>query len=168
MMKPRLRKIALTAHVASSVGWAGAAAAYLALVLAAATRGDDALARAAHLAIEPIAWFALVPLALATLLTGLLSSLGTPWGLFRHYWVVAKLLITVVATAILLGNMRAVLALSALAGEPGPVDPLGLWSQVVHAGAGLLALLMATALGVIKPWGTTRYGRRRGAARDAE
>ena len=32
---------------------------------------------------------------------------------------------------------------------------------VVHAGGGLLVLLMATALSIYKPWGLTPYGRRK-------
>src|SRR5829696_2436284 len=48
------------------------------------------------------AWTVLVPLALASLVTGLLQSLTTRWGLFRHYWVVVKQLIAVLATAVLL------------------------------------------------------------------
>ena len=36
-------------------------------------------------------------LAYATLVTGLLMSLGTKWGLFRHDWVIISLVLTVVA-----------------------------------------------------------------------
>ena len=45
-------------------------------------------------------------MAFASLLTGLIQSLGTPWGLFRHYRVVVKLLLTVFATAVLLVKME--------------------------------------------------------------
>ena len=44
----------------------------------------------------------LVPLSVASLLSGLVQALGTAWGLFRHYWVLIKLMLTVVATAVLL------------------------------------------------------------------
>jgi hypothetical protein len=40
-------------------------------------------------------------LSLASLLTGLVCSLGSVWGLFRHYWVLFKLVINVVATSVL-------------------------------------------------------------------
>ena len=101
-MSPRIRKFALTAHITSSVGWIGAVVAYLALVVATQTSQDTHMVRAAFIAMEPIIRFALVPLAFASLLTGLIMSLGTPWGLFRHYWVLAKLLLTVLATLVLL------------------------------------------------------------------
>ena len=105
-MTPRLRKFALTAHVTSSVGWLGAVAVFLALAVAGLTSQDAQTVRAAYLAMELTGWFVLVPLSLASLLTGLVQSLGTAWGLFRHYWVLFKLLINVVATIVLLLYMQ--------------------------------------------------------------
>ncbi len=99
-MGRRLRKHVLFAHVVSSVGWVGAVIAYLALVGAALTSGDAQTVRAAFIAME-VTFFALVPLALAALLTGVVQSLGTTWGLFRHYWVLFKLGLTVLATVVL-------------------------------------------------------------------
>jgi hypothetical protein len=104
-MTPSLRKFALTTHVTSSVGWFGAVVAYLALAAAALISQDALTARAAWIAMELIGWFAIVPLSVASLLTGLVQSLGTPWGVFRHYWVLFKLLLTVFATIILLLHM---------------------------------------------------------------
>ena len=99
-MTPRLRKFALTAHVTSSVGWLGAVAVFLALGIAGLTSQDAQAMRAAYLAMESIGWFVLVPFSLASLLTGLVSSLGTTWGLFRRYWVLFKLLINILATTL--------------------------------------------------------------------
>jgi hypothetical protein len=98
----RVRKLALTTHVASSVGWLGAVAAFLALAIAGLTGQNEQLGRAAYLAMHMTTWFVIVPLSFAALLTGLVQSLGTNWGLFRHYWVMAKLVLTVLATIILL------------------------------------------------------------------
>lgn len=161
LMSPRLRKFALTAHVTCSVGWLGAATAYLGLVVAALTRQDAQVLRAAYLAIEPITWFAIVPLAFGSLLTGLVESLGTQWGLFRHYWVLFKLLLTVFATAVLLGNTQTVRSLAAVAAERDSADIGGLQGQLLHAGGGLLVLLVTTVLAVYKPRGVTPYGRRK-------
>lgn len=154
-MTPRLRKLALTAHVTSSVGWLGTAVAYLGLVVAALTSRDAPTVRAAYLAIEAITWFAIVPLACASLLTGLVQSLGTQWGLFRHYWVLFKLLLTVLATIVLLLNTRAVRSLA----EADSADTGGLYGQLLHSGGGLLVLLVTTTLAVYKPPGVTWYGR---------
>src|SRR5258708_5172473 len=97
-MTPRLRKFALAAHLTFSVGWIGAVMAYLALVVAAMTGQGTQTLRAGWIAMELIGWYVLVPLSLASLLTGLVMSLGTPWGLFRHYWVLFSLALTIFAT----------------------------------------------------------------------
>src|SRR5881628_3305955 len=83
-MAPSLRKFALTAHVTSSVGLLGSIAAFLALAVAGLTSQDAQIVRAAYLAMDLAARFVIVPLAFASLLTGLIQSLGTPWGLFRQ------------------------------------------------------------------------------------
>jgi hypothetical protein len=163
-MSPGVRKLALTAHVTSSVGWLGAVVAYLALVVAALTRQDAQTVRAAWVALELTGWFAIVPLSLASLLTGLVQSLGTPWGLFRHYWVLFKLVINLVATIVLLLYMQTLEHLGDVAaattvsgtGLRGLRDP----SPVLHAAAALLLLLVATTLAIYKPRGMTRYGQR--------
>ena len=78
-LTPRLRKLALTAHVTSSVGWLGAVAVFLALGIAGLTSQDAQMVRAAYLTMDWAGWFVLVPLAVASLLTGLVQSLGTQW-----------------------------------------------------------------------------------------
>jgi hypothetical protein len=85
IMTPGLRKFALTAHVTSSAGWLGAVTAFLALAVAGLTSQDAQLVRAAYLAMELTGWFVIVPFGIATLVTGLVQAVGTPWGLFRHY-----------------------------------------------------------------------------------
>ncbi len=163
--RPRLRKFVLTAHVVSSVGWIGAVAVFLALGVAGLTSQDAQVVRAVYLAMEPAGWSVLVPLSLASLLTGLVQSLGTKWGLFRHYWVLAKLLINVFATIVLLLYMQTLGSLAGVAAETtlssGDLSGLRSPSPVLHAGAALLVLLVATVLAVYKPRGMTRYGRRK-------
>lgn len=68
--------------VVSSVGLLGAIASFLALAIAGVTSQNAPTVRAAYLAMELTARFVIVPLAFASLLTGLIQSLGTPWGLF--------------------------------------------------------------------------------------
>ena len=164
-MTPRLRKFALTAHVISSVGWLGAVVAFLPLAVVGLINQDAQTVRAAYLTMELIGWYALVPLSLASLLTGLVQSLGTTWGLFRHYWVLFKFLITVFSTIVLLTYMETLSYLSGVAAETtlssGDLSGLRDPSPVLHAGAGLLLLLVAATLSVYKPRGMTRYGRRK-------
>src|SRR5687768_7396219 len=122
-MTPGLRKLALTAHVTASVGWLGAVVVFFALAVIGLTSQDAQTVRAAYLVMEPTAWLVLVPLAFASLLTGLVQALGTPWGLFRHYWVLFKLLINVFATIILLMYMQ---TLDYLAGVAATSNDLGM------------------------------------------
>jgi hypothetical protein len=163
-MTPRLRKFALTAHVTSSVGWLGAVAVFLALAVAGLTSQDAQTVRAAYLTMDWAGWFVLVPFSLASLLTGLVQSLGTTWGLFRHYWVLAKLLINVFATFVLLMYTQTLGALADVAAETTSSGDLGVLrspSPLLHAAAALLLLLVATTLAVYKPRGVTPYGRRK-------
>jgi hypothetical protein len=159
-----LRKFALTAHVASSVGFLGAVAAFLALASAGLTSQDAHMVRAAYLAMELTAWFVIVPLSFACLVTGLVQSLGTTWGLFRHYWVLVKFLFTVLAVIVLLLQMEGISYMAGVAAETtlSSGDLLGLRKSLrTHAAGGLLVLVVTTTLSVYKPRGMTRYGWRK-------
>jgi hypothetical protein len=158
-MTPRLRKVILTAHITTSVGWLGAVVAYLALDLTAVTSRDAQLVRAAHLAMQVTVWSTIVPLALASVVIGIVNALGTSWGLFRHYWVVLKLLLTLFATTVLLIETQTVDSLAAMAGSGA--DPRGLPGTLPHSIGGLVVLLTTTILSVYKPRGLTRHGWRK-------
>jgi hypothetical protein len=118
-----------------------------------------------YLSMNLLGQFIIVPLSLAALLTGLVQSLGTPWGLFRHYWVLVKFTLTIGATIILLLHQFTAVAgaarrVSSAAAETLPdVGRLGV-QLVADAGVAVLVLLVITTLSVFKPWGKTRYGRR--------
>jgi hypothetical protein len=162
IMAPRVRKFALTAHVTSSVGWIGAVAAFLALAVVGLTSQDAQTVRGAYLVMEPAAWLVLVPLAFASLITGLVMSLGTTWGLFRHYWVLFKLLINVFATIILLMYMGTFRYMAGVAADPSAdLALVRNASPRLHAVLALLVLLVATVLAVYKPRGMTPYGWRK-------
>ncbi|MBT2691293.1 DUF2269 family protein [Bacillus sp. ISL-47] len=157
-MKPGLRKFALTAHVTCSIGWLGTVIAYIALAIAAQTSQDIQTVRAAWIAMELIGWYVIVPLALTSLLTGIIMSLGTPWGFFRHYWVIFKLLLTVFSTIVLLLHMPLVSSLARLAEEVDPAGLSRLPNELFHPAVGLLLLLIIVILSVYKPRGMTPYG----------
>jgi hypothetical protein len=158
---PALRRFTLTTHVTSSVGWVGAVLVFLALAAIGLTSGDERTVRGAYLVMASAAWFVLVPLAHAALISGVALSLGTPWGLFRHYWVVLKLAITLFATVILLIYMGTFREMAGVAADP--IVELGLVrnpSPLVHSVLALVLLVAATILGIYKPFGMTPYGRR--------
>lgn len=150
-----LRTSVRVLHVVASVGWLGAVAAFLALVVVGL--GLDGPAASPLAAATIVVWWVVLPLALASLSTGIVSSLVSPWGLLRHYWVVTKLVLTAVATVVLVLQLPTV---SALSGRP-PVATEVVTSSVVHAIGGIVVLLATTVLGVVKPRGLTRRGARR-------
>lgn len=161
-LPPGVRKLALAAHVTVSVGWLGAVAAFLALAVVGLTSRDAQTVRGAYLVMEPAAWFVLLPLAFASLLTGVVQALGTTWGLLRHYWVLFKLLINLLATIVLLMYMETFRVLADVAGDRrADLGDVRTASPLLHAAAALLLLLVATTLAVYKPRGLTPYGRRK-------
>ncbi len=166
--RPGLRKLALTAHVITSVGWLGAVVGFLALCFAALTSDEAGRVRAAYVAMEWTTLYAIVPLSVTSLLIGVVQSLVSPWGLIRHWWVVVKLVLTFLATVVLILYTQ---TMSYIANEAagttasvGDLRALAL-SPMVHAGGGLVVLLTATVLSVYKPHGTTPYGWGRHEAR---
>lgn len=165
-MTPRISKIALTTHVACSVGWMGAVAGFLVLSIAAVNSRDAEVVRGAYLSMNLLGLYIIVPLSLAALTTGLVQSLGTEWGLFRHYWVLTKFVLTIGATGLLMMHQfgaveRAARRVAAVA--PGTLPDIGgLGTELASkAGLALLALLAITTLSVFKPWGLTPYGIRK-------
>jgi hypothetical protein len=164
-MGPAGRRAALATHVVSSVGWLGAVIVFGALGVVAMASADERVVRGAYLVAEPLVWWVLVPFAVASLLSGLVSALGTAWGLLRHYWVLFKLVVTVVATGVLLLYTATVGQFASLAAdEQAGVSMLRSPSLVIHAGLALVALLATVVLGVYKPRGLTPYGLRRRAS----
>jgi hypothetical protein len=155
------RKFALAIHLTFSVGWVGAVAVYFALGIAAAISDDTQTVRAAWIAMELSGWLVIVPLAVATLLTGLVMSLATPWGLFRHYWVLISLVLTVLSTAVLVLHMPTVSAMADAAREIDGTSPVGQGGDILHPALGLLVLLAIVVLNVYKPRGLTPYGWRK-------
>ena len=158
-MSPGVRKAVLTAHVVSSVGWVGAVGAYIALDVVALTSTNADRVRAAYLGMEITASFVIVPLAIVSVVIGVVNALGTPWGLFRHYWVLVKLLLTVVATAVLLPETRTISRLARAA--EAATDPGNLPGTLPHSIGGLLVLLIVMILSIYKPRGMTGYGWRK-------
>lgn len=160
-LPPLLRKFVLTAHITFAVGWLGAVAGFLALAVSGLTSQDAQMVRSAYLAMEIIARYVIVPVSFAPLLTGPILSLGTPWGLFRHYWILIKLLITVLSTIIMQVHMPPIIHLADVAATTAVfgADLHRMQIQMIIASsAALLALLAVTMLGVYKPRGMTRYG----------
>jgi hypothetical protein len=170
-LPPRWRNLLLTVHIVVAVGVLGTDLVLLTLGTTALVSRDPELIRASYMAMGLLADAVLVPLALAALLTGILLGLGTAWGLTRHTWVLAKLVLTIAtATAAVLVlrpalNRAAAQALQVpLAELPATgIGQAGVVMTVAPVGA-LLVLVATVTLAVVKPWGQTRFRRRRPAS----
>lgn len=153
----------MTAHITASVGWMGAVAVFVVFAAIGLVSSNEQLVRAVYLTMSPMAWYAILPLCLASLATGLIQSYGTPWGFFRHYWVVFKLIINVLSTLILMVHMAPIDFMSGAAAD-GPImhgQHISLRIQMLVASSlAVVALLVATALSVYKPKGLTPCGSR--------
>jgi len=163
IMGPRLRKVVLITHITSSVGWIGAVAAFFALAVTGVTSHDAATVRGAYLAMDVTAWYVILPLAVASLVIGTVQALGSRWGLVRHYWVLIKFLITVVAFVVFLTKLQLISYLAGVAAQttPSAADAGTQMELVLHSGGGLLVLLVPAAMSVYKPRGMTRHGQRK-------
>jgi hypothetical protein len=158
-MTSTFRKFNLTAHITAAV------AGFLVLSIAGLLSHDAETVRGAYLSMNLVGRFIIVPLSLAALVTGVIQSLGTHWGLFRHYWVLVKFALSIVACLLLLLHQFTAVAgaarrvSGALVGTFPVVGPLGM-QLVGDAGLAVLVLLVTTTLSVYKPWGRTHYSRR--------
>jgi hypothetical protein len=155
---PRLsrkaRAAVLTIHVAMSVGWLGLDGALVALEVAGLSTANAAIRVGIGAAMAVIACWVLIPVVFASLASGLVLALSTPWGLGRYWWVLAKCGIAGALTAagltFLLPQLPSLVA--------GGGEPAGIQTLVARALA-LVLLLAATGLSVVKPWGKTPRGR---------
>lgn len=162
LFSPPLRKLLFAFHLTCSVGWLGAVVGYLVLDLTVATSRDPEMVRSAWIAMGLVVTRAIVPLALASVVTGIAVALGTKWGLLRHWWVVASLVLTVLATAVLLveaGVVTRSAAMAAASTDPGELRTLP--PTLLHSFGGLIVLLVVQILNVYKPRGLTPYGWRK-------
>jgi hypothetical protein len=163
-MTPGLRKFVRTAHITFTIGWLGAVASFFVLAVVGLNSLDAQMVNAAYLAMKIITWYVIVPFSFVPLLfTGPILSLGTPWGLFRHYWILAKLAINILSTLILCVHLQPINYLARRTAEAvlSSADRTLQIQMVIASGAALLALLVATSLAVYKPRGMTPFGWRK-------
>jgi hypothetical protein len=150
----RARGALLTAHVAVSVGWLGLDGALVALEVTGLSTGDAGERAGIAAAMAALVLWVLIPVVSASLISGLVLALSTPWGLVRYWWVIFKCGIAAVLTATGLGLMLPHLH-QIILGEAEPVRVQLLIGRAIA----LALLLAATGVSVVKPWGKTPHGR---------
>lgn len=154
-----VRRATLAVHVVAAAGWLGLTLGLLALAVTALTTDSGSMAGAAIRSMKVFADWLVLPLALLTLLSGLVLSLGTSWGLARHRWVYTKFWLTLVTTAASVFALRPGINDAVAAGAP--VEPRDLIAGPIVS---LSAYVFMTVLAVLKPWGLTKRGRKQRAA----
>ncbi|MFC8701621.1 DUF2269 domain-containing protein [Streptomyces anulatus] len=152
-LKRPVRRGILAAHVAVSVSWLGLTVGLLTLGITAFVSGDPATAEAATRSMKTFGDWLVVPVALLSLVSGLVLSLGTPWGLARHRWVWTKFWLTLVTTGLSIFSLRPGINAAAADGV-ADID------LVIAPSVATATYLFITAISVLKPWGLTRRGRR--------
>ena len=124
---------------------------------------DPQLSRAAYLGMNLTTWFVILPLAAASLVSGMICSLGTALGLFRYYWVVMKLSISLFSSMVLVIHLQPIerLAVAAHGGALGSNLHQAQLMIVVASAVAVAVFALLTALSVYRPRGLTPYGARR-------
>ncbi|MDQ0364870.1 hypothetical protein [Catenuloplanes indicus] len=149
--RKRWRRLTVWLHILSSAGWMAQAMA-LCVMLSTGLATDDPAVRAASTTMS-LATDArlLAPMADVSAFTGIMLSAATPWGFFRHRWVLVKFVITLVQLYAGIFLLSPQLQQSAVT---GPVP-----AQVVATALMASAIAFQAWLSVAKPWGPV--GRRR-------
>ncbi|MFF4761997.1 DUF2269 domain-containing protein [Streptomyces sp. NPDC001292] len=160
------RRAFLVVHVVASASWLGLALGLLALGTAATTTQSAVTVETSVRAMKLFADWLLLPVAFLTLLSGLVLSLGTPWGLARHRWVYTKFWLTLATTTATVFALRPEVNSAVEAVAAG--EPLsGFRGVLMGPVVSLTAYVFMTVISVLKPWGLTRRGRRHRASQRA-
>ncbi|MFC7329970.1 hypothetical protein [Marinactinospora rubrisoli] len=146
-------------HAVISTAWLGAHAAVVVLLAIGLAADTPERAGTGYGAAEMLMTGFTRPAGFAALATGLLLAVTTPWGLFRHYWVFGKLLLT--AALVVGGNLSLTPAVRAMAAatEGGTVLPPSdeRLALLVPLCVSLGFLVAATVLSLLKPFGRVRW-----------
>jgi hypothetical protein len=151
-LRGRAHKVALTAHILTSVGWFGVALVVALCGFLAYATSDAAFRHSLYRTLELLPWLS-IPLGLAAVATGVVLGLGTKHGVLRRWWVVVKIGISaavIVTDAVVIARVA---HHAVAAGGPERALRDGAIAHVV-------VLTVATVLSVFKPWGTTPWTRR--------
>jgi hypothetical protein len=168
-LSPSLRKAVLVLHIVSAISWMGVDIALFVLLMSARTTDDPALVVSGFTAIRMIVPVAVPPLSLSILATGLILGLGSRWGLVRYWWVLIKLLLSLVMVVLVFVSLvpgvnsiaasaTATMSADAVRTSLGELPTMLLFPPIVS----FLMLGTATILSIFKPWHRTPWSRESG------
>ena len=139
-----MRRAVLTAHILCSVALLGDVAGFLAVAIRAATTDDPALEAASYELLEMFSLVFGIPLSFGALITGVLLTRVSKWGIRRHRWVTVKL--GLIVSVILMGSF--VLGPTTASMQQGGDAGLAL---ILGSAYDVLALSLAVGISVYKP-----------------
>lgn len=159
-LKRRARKVWLTLHVGLSVGWLGISMAMATLAIAGATSDSHVVRHGSYVFMHLFDLAIVIPSVFVAIITGVVVSLGTPWGLVKHWWVLLKFLIALSLPIVATLESGWIQELEVRTEDPA-AEPGGLGLALVICMLCFAALLWtAVVLSIFKPGGKTRWGRR--------
>jgi hypothetical protein len=150
------RQLALWLHVITSVAWMTQALTLCVLLSVCLATDDQAVRVSTTSAAELLDNRLLAPMANASAFTGFMLAAATPWGFFRHWWVLTKFAITVVQL-----NLGIFVLSSALAETAETAGAGGTAGRMAVAGALMSSAIAFQAwLSIAKPWSRTPWAAR--------
>lgn len=168
---PRLsrfwRRTTLVLHLVSAGAWIGIDVIVAVLVLTGWFGDDVAVRSLAYRALATVVVWPMLTAGLLSLATGLVLGLGSTWGLVRYWWVAVKLALNVLlCTLIVLVLQPGMDEVDTYGNDllTGSPDRGAVSTLFFPPAVSLSLLILATVLGVFKPWGridARRAGRSR-------
>lgn len=158
----KTRKSVLLIHIMSAGAWIGIDVVMAVFVFTSILTKDDQLRALCYRALEVFTVWPLLTTGLVCLLTGLVLGLGSKYGLVRYWWVLVKLVLNLLLTALVLLSLRGGVAELAEEGrrlEAGEPLTIGVSDMVYPPIVSPTALVIAMVLAVFKPWGRIRKQR---------
>lgn len=155
----RQRNWLLSLHISAGGLWFGTALCLVAISLGGCSLSDGDGLYGINIARSLLGEVVIVPTAVLSVITGVLLCAFTSWGFFKHRWIMAKQLMTlmliVIGSAFLGPWTKEMAAISEVARAQSLQNPRYLDLQQVFTIGGAmqtLALSSVIAISVIKPW----------------
>ncbi|TDQ39805.1 hypothetical protein [Aureibacillus halotolerans] len=150
----------LTLHLLFAGILLGVSVTFLVLSITAATTNDQSVLLASYTSMHTLATSAVRASTIGTVVTGILLSIWTKWGLFTFYWIIAKEILTLISIGLgIVGmyiwtldamSMTTEEGFSAMQNPAFQINQIQLFSGIFLQIVSLVAMFI---LSVFKPWG---------------
>ncbi|WP_239696803.1 hypothetical protein [Paenibacillus oryzisoli] len=154
------KKWMLSLHIVFAAIMLGTCVTFLILSITVASSSDSGLILSCYKAMHVLAGTSVRASVIGTIVTGVLLSLGTHWGLAKYNWIIAKEVLTVVAVIIgpigmYIWTLKGISLMTDVGAESayqGAYVSNMFW-LFIGIGLQLLSLIAMYLLSIFKPWG---------------